>query len=154
MTNSEPPPLTPRYAVTHQVEPLIQRQHGLVQAGRSAQAADVQLQVVPLAIVDQHLLHAGQSGVFSSVQPHQHAAATQLQRWRWAGGGQQVRKSRWTRGKNSTKTWQDDDDGTSSSRGLRHLTSVQGWEWIIIVCYATHHSVVSLDGFTKRLRPC
>lgn len=86
MTNSEPPPLTPRDAVTHQVEPLIQRQHGLVQAGRSAQAADVQLQVVPLAVVDQHLLHAGQSRVFSSVQPHQHAAATQLQRWRWGGG--------------------------------------------------------------------
>lgn len=84
MTNSEPP-LTPRDAVTHQVEPLIQRQHGLVQAGCSAQAADVQLQVVPLAVVDQHLLHAGQSRVFSSVQPHQHAAATQLQRWR--GGG-------------------------------------------------------------------
>lgn len=64
--------------MTHQVEALIQRQHGLVEAGRSAQAADVQLQVVPLAVVHQRLLQAGQSRVFSAVQPHQHAAASQL----------------------------------------------------------------------------
>lgn len=77
MIKSERPPVD---ATTHQVEPLVQGEHGLVQAGRSAQAADVQLQVVPLAVVDQHLLHAGQSGVFSSVEAHQHTAATQLQR--------------------------------------------------------------------------
>lgn len=50
------------------------------------QTADIQLQMVPLAVVHQHLLQAGQGGVFASVKPHQHAPVTQLHREETAGG--------------------------------------------------------------------
>lgn len=35
---------------------------------------------MPVSVVHQHLLHAGESGVFPSVQPHQHTPPAQLRR--------------------------------------------------------------------------
>lgn len=60
-------------------------------ACRSPCYADIQLQMMPVSVVHQHLLHTGESGVFTPVQPHQHTPTTQLQRRQQEGDGHRMK---------------------------------------------------------------
>ena len=81
------------FLTTHQIESVVQGQHGLVARRRAGGARDVQLEVVPVPIVHQHLLHPRQGGVLAPLEAHYHTAAAQLETgqgrgWDGRNGGQ------------------------------------------------------------------